>query len=42
MEYSEEKIKAIQNQLKLIPNGIDICVEDLDEIFSQKEKWNLT
>ena len=36
--YTKEQLKAIQNQLKQIPNGIEIHVEDLGEIFSQKEK----
>lgn len=28
------------NMLKLIPNGIVVCQEDLEEIFSQEEKEN--
>jgi septation ring formation regulator EzrA len=36
-----EDIKKISAMLKLIPNEISVCVDDLNEIFSQDEKNGL-
>ena len=30
------KLKEIQQMLKLIPNGISVCLEDLEEIFKNE------
>ena len=35
MEYTKTEIQAM---LKLIPNGITVCLEDLKEMYSQEEK----
>ena len=37
MEKTKEEIQAM---LKLIPNDFPVCLEDLIEIYSQKEKEN--
>jgi len=34
MEYTDIQIK---DMLKLIPNGVIICGDDLEEIYSQNE-----
>ncbi len=34
----ERTIKEIQVMLKLIPNGVGVTLEDLEEIYSQNDK----
>ena len=36
MELQKHEIKKAQQMLKLIPNGISVCIEDLIEIYSQE------
>ena len=36
MECSELSLKSIKDMLKLIPNGVAVCLEDLKEIFKNE------
>ena len=38
MEKKQYSLKEIQSMLKLIPNGMVIGLEDLEEIFTQDDR----
>ena len=33
---NKKNIQRIKEMLKIIPNGITVCLEDLEEIYSQE------
>jgi len=34
---NKKNIQRIKEMLKIIPNGITVCLEDLEEIYSQDD-----
>lgn len=40
MKFDDMMVESIRDMMKLIPNGIAISGNDLEEIYSQEEKEN--
>ena len=39
MYLTDEEIEAA---IRLMPIGVEFCLEDIEEMYSQKEKCNMT